>query len=132
MLDAWSEVLGIGYSHRFTLAEVVEIANETNKVKVNEDTHFYQVWPRLSTALQAVAAGPHGSVDVRKFGFWMRGKKGRIAGERRFVNNAEAKTKRTYWWIEVRDATGAWTRTAAGRWVGATPEQRETLAGDAE
>ena len=62
----------------------------------------------------------------------MRGKKGRIAGERRFVNNAEAKTKRTYWWIEVRDATGAWTRTAAGRGVGATPDQRETLAGDAE
>ena len=68
MLDAWSEVLGIGYSHRFTLAEVVEIANETNKVKVNEDTHFYQVWPRLSTALQAVAAGPHGSVDVKNSG----------------------------------------------------------------
>ena len=125
MLDAWSEVLGVGYSHRFTLAEVVEIANEGPLPSVS-------TWPRLRAVIQSVAAGPRGSVDVKKFGFWMRGKKGRIAGERRFVNNSAAKTKMTYWWIEVRDATGAWTRAAAGRWVGATPDERETLAGDAE
>jgi hypothetical protein len=120
VLLAWAEALGTGKRYRFTLAEVIKIINERSQTMDG----WTPDWPRLHAAIQAVAARGREPADARSFGFWMRNWKGRIVGERRFVNDPHG--MKTYWWVERRDSkTGNWDGEAPGQWVGASAEVRE-------
>ena len=98
MLEAWACTLGVGYKHRFTLAEVIKIINET---VLGNGGGFVPEWPRLTAAVQAISKKK--VVDVDDLGKWMRKNNGRMVGNHRFVSRSSRKTS---WWIEGEDAPG--------------------------
>lgn len=122
LLTAWAETLGVGKRYRFTLAEVIKIIGERTPAA----TEFKLDWPRLHAAIQAVAARGREPADAKSLGAWMRSRKGRIVGNRRFAN--KSRDRGTYWWAEVKDEAG-WDTEAPGQWVGASVEEREECEG---
>jgi hypothetical protein len=62
----------------------------------------------------------------------MRGRRGRIAGECRFVNDSAAKGMRTYWWVEAKGEDGKWDEERSGKCKWASPEEREALDGESD
>ena len=65
------------------------------------DSTLEPVFPDLHTAVRA-ATGAVGNakVDVRKFGIWCRGSKGRIVDGLRLRNKPSKRGGAATWWVE--------------------------------
>jgi hypothetical protein len=117
VLLAWADVLGVGYAHKYSLADVVKIANERSPGMTGAG--FELEWPELSGTIQAASGRKGEAVDANKFGLWMRGSKGRIIDGLRFVNDtdSEKRKKTTSWWVEGIDGD----EEKPGRWTSGPP-----------
>jgi len=65
----------------YTLAEVIKIADE----QIPMGQSYGPEWPELKAAVQAVASWRNAPPDVNRLALWMRGNKGRMVGNWRFV-----------------------------------------------
>jgi len=111
VLSAWADVFGVGYTNRFSLADVCLAANE----RVQRMDGFQPVWPELAAAVRS-ATSARDLIDPAKLGLWLRGLKGRIVGDRRFTNDAN-KSHKPCWWIEGRGKRGEWDEEKPGSYT---------------
>jgi hypothetical protein len=116
MLSSWVEVLGSGPRYRFSLADIIKIAEEK--------THTYElVWPCLHAAIQGTRKGG-GVVDAQKLGIWLRSRKNRILGGQFFTNDA---SKKLTWWVGGgEEKAGRWGRPASTRRDGTSQTKGST------
>jgi len=105
MLSAWAEVLGVGRRYRQPLADVIKI--------IGQQCLGEWTWPRLNSAIQAVAAKGREPVNAKRLGMWLRARKGRFVGSYRFANDIEQHRILTQWWVEGRQ-----NEEMEGRWNG--------------
>jgi hypothetical protein len=108
LLEAWAKTLGVGNRYRYTLAEVIKIADE----QIPMGQSYGPEWPELKAAVQAVASWRNTPADVNRLAVWMRGNKGRMVGDWRFVNKSDKKNA-AWWWIEGEEKAGARTGAEA-------------------
>jgi hypothetical protein len=101
MLEAWAKTLGVGNRYRYTLAEVIKIADE----QISTGQNYVPEWPKLKAAVEAVASWRNAPADVNRLAVWMRGNKGRMVGDWRFVNKSDKKNA-AWWWIEGEEKPG--------------------------
>ena len=101
MLEAWAQTLGVGNRYRYTLAEVIKIADE----QIPTGQNYGPEWPKLNSAVQALASWRNSPADVNRLAVWMRGIKGRMVGDWRFVNKSDGKNA-AWWWIEGEEKPG--------------------------
>jgi Bifunctional DNA primase/polymerase, N-terminal len=109
MLEAWAETLGVGRRYRYTLAEVIKITEES----IPQGQGYAPEWPKLNAAVQAVASWRNAPADVNRLAVWMRGNKGRMVGDWRFVNKSDGKGA-ACWWIEGEEKPGERIGAEAG------------------
>jgi len=121
MLEAWADVIGVGYGTRHTLGEVMAIAKEMT-------ANFQLTHPRLHAAVQSAAARGREPADAQKLAYWMRSRHGTFVDDWRFVNNSKAtksKSTPTYWWIESKAG-----KNKDGCLGGVSAEERENIYED--
>jgi phage gp37-like protein len=86
MLRIWGDTMGIGWTHRCKLQDLIDKSNE---------------FPELKAAIETVA-GARAPADVRSLGAWAKRNKDRIIDEVRLVNKPDHKHG-SEWWVENRD-----------------------------
>lgn len=105
MLSAWSDVIGVGYKHRSTLASVIETANKIEPAGYNLNQEAPK-HPDLLDAIETVVAFSTTTTwrrsrqaDATALSRWMRSRKGRIVDGLRFavLPNPKGGSK---WWVE--------------------------------
>jgi hypothetical protein len=99
MLEAWSEVMGIGAESRAKLADVLLRADSMSRE--NENGELTPTYPRLNAALKAVGQrnGKPTLPDARLLGKWLQRFKGRPVGGKKFMNLPDPKHG-AQWWVE--------------------------------
>ena len=103
LLAAWSDVLGTGYTNRYTLPAVLKTIEDTSYTSSGEyhetgerECHL----PELRDAVLAVATN-HGRPDARRLGYWARRSKGRIVDGRRLCGQTDQYGHAVQWWVEL-------------------------------
>jgi putative DNA primase/helicase len=105
MLEAWSEVFGIGSNYRVKLADVVLRADAMSREK--EDGDLGPTYPRLNAALKVVGQRYLQKPvlpDARMLGKWLQRFKGNPVNGKKFVNLPDPKHG-GQWWVEGATAT---------------------------
>ena len=85
-----------------TAAQLIKVAEARKTSSEGGYSDPYETdWknPGLRDALLA-AAGRHGRIDARLFGYWLRRHKGKIAGSLRLTNAADQHRHAAQWWVE--------------------------------
>jgi hypothetical protein len=98
MIAIWAAEFKVGFSNRKTLAEVIEMAEETSQTidGIEPDN------PELLAILQQVTKTRRGQqLNILALGNWMRTNKGRIVGNKRFASHTNPKGGSTWWLEEV-------------------------------
>lgn len=99
MLEEWSRLFGIGGENRLKLEAV--LATALSKDKENEGSELEPRHPDFYGVLVDIAFRNHGrraEPDARTLASWLRNKKGRVVGGKRFMN--EAHGRHALWWVE--------------------------------
>ena len=100
MLEAWSEVMGMGGDSRAKLADVLLRCDSMSRE--SEDGELVPTYPRLNAALKVVGqrylAKP-ALPDARLLGKWLQRFKGRPVGGKKFMNLPDPKHG-AQWWVE--------------------------------
>jgi putative DNA primase/helicase len=81
MMEGWAEAIGVGYSNRCTLADVIDKPDDC-----------------IAAAVQAVA-GKKQKAEARSLGSWFRKNKDRVLGGHCFKSDPNDKGK-SKWWLE--------------------------------
>lgn len=105
MLDAWSEVMGLGADNRAKLADVLLRCDAMSRE--SEDGELAPTYPRLNAAFKVVGQrylGKPALPDARMLGKWLQRFKGRPAGGKKFMNLPDAKHG-AQWWVEWAQQT---------------------------
>ncbi|WGR70196.1 MULTISPECIES: bifunctional DNA primase/polymerase [unclassified Bradyrhizobium] len=100
MLEAWSEVMGVGADSRAKLADVLVRCGAMSRE--SEDGELVPTYPRLNAALKVVGQrylGKPALPDARLLGKWLQRFKGRPAGGKKFMNLPDPKNG-AQWWVE--------------------------------
>lgn len=100
MLEAWSEVMGVGADSRAKLADVLVRCGAMSRE--SEDGELVPTYPRLNAALKVVGQrylGKPALPDARLLGKWLQRFKGRSAGGKKFMNLPDPKNG-AQWWVE--------------------------------
>ena len=106
MLEAWSEVMGIGSESRAKLADVLLRCDSMSRE--NEDGELAPTYPRLNAALKVVGQrylGRPTLPDARLLGKWLQRFKGRPVGGKKFMNLPDPKHG-AQWWVEGPQQAG--------------------------
>jgi putative DNA primase/helicase len=97
MISTWADEFKVGYSNRKTLAEVIEVAEETSQTfnGVEPDN------PELLSILQQVTKTRRGlQLNSLALSAWMRKNKGKIVDGKRFARQPSKRGDSASWWIE--------------------------------
>jgi phage gp37-like protein len=100
MLEAWSEVMGMGGDSRAKLADVLLRCSSMSRD--SEDGELVPTYPRLNAAFKVVGQrylGKPALPDARLLGKWLQRFKGRPVGGKKFMNLPDPKHG-TQWWVE--------------------------------
>lgn len=100
MLEAWSEVMGVGAESRAKLADVLVRCDVMSRE--SEDGELVPTYPRLNAALKVVGQrylGKPGLPDARLLGKWLQRFKGRPVGGKKFMNLPDPKHG-AQWWVD--------------------------------
>jgi hypothetical protein len=100
MLEAWSEVMGMGGDSRAKLADVLLRCDSMSRE--SEDGELVPTYPRLNAALKVVGQrylSKPALPDARLLGKWLQRFKGRPAGGKKFMNLPDPKHG-AQWWVE--------------------------------
>jgi putative DNA primase/helicase len=117
VLMAWGGTIGVGYSFRCTMQELIQRSSETTA-----PTDALR-WPELHAAVQA-AAGRYGPADARGLGNWARNRKDRIIGGLKLTYKPSAKGGSEW------GRSGGWsTRTGKKRPAPTLLQQRAQIPG---
>jgi hypothetical protein len=98
MLDEWSREIGEGAGNRIKLDAALAVALS----KREENGELQPTHPDFYNVLMDIAYRQHKrriEPDALTLSAWMRTKKGRVCGGKRFMNTADG--KKTYWWVET-------------------------------
>jgi len=98
-LATLQSVVGIGYSNRVTLSQVIEEATMPGDAGGYKE--FDVKWPDLHAAVMRVASIYNRPPDPRRFGDFMRTVKGRVVDTLRFCYKPNPKGQ-SQWWVERR------------------------------
>ena len=100
VLQAWAKDHGIGAGSDVPLSVIVDRAMKMQSTGAFNST-LEPVFPDLHTAVRAATgAVGYAKVDVRKFGIWCRGSKGRIVDGVRLRNKSSKRGGAATWWVE--------------------------------
>ena len=100
VLQAWAKDHGIGAGSDVPLSVIVDRAMKMQSTGAFDST-LEPVFPDLHTAVRAATgAVGYAKVDVRKFGIWCRGSKGRIVDGVRLRNKSSKRGGAATWWVE--------------------------------
>lgn len=106
MLEAWSEVMGVGGESRAKLSDVLLRAGAM--CRESDDSELVPTYPRLNAALKVVGQrylGKPALPDARLLGKWLQRFKGRPVGGKKFMNLPDPKHG-AQWWIEGPQQAG--------------------------
>jgi hypothetical protein len=99
MITTWANEFKVGFSNRKTIAEVIEVAEETS-----QQTYGGSVQPdhpELLSILQQVTKTKRGlQLNSLALGYWLRKNKGKIADGKRFARQSSKRGDGASWWIE--------------------------------
>jgi len=102
LLATWADALGAGRENRLTLPSVLKMIDETRPTSsgdVLDRGECEYRFPDLRDAVLAVATN-RGRADSRRFGYWARRFKGRVADGRRLCGQADKHGHAAQWWVE--------------------------------
>lgn len=111
MITAWVHSIGLGYTSRVTLAEVITIIEQVaDPVDSNSYDRLGQeekepAHPELLTAVMSAVhteTGRRQKPDVRSLGNWLRDRKGRVVDGKRFLSKPNPKGG-SKWWVGSTD-----------------------------
>jgi putative DNA primase/helicase len=99
MITTWADEIKVGFSNRKTIAEVIEVAEETSQQTYGGS--MQPDHPELLSILQQVTKTKRGlQLNSLALGYWLRKNKGKIADGKRFARQPSKRGDGASWWIE--------------------------------
>jgi hypothetical protein len=99
MITTWADEIKVGFSNRKTIAEVIEVAEETSQQTYGGS--MQPDHPELLSILQQVTKTKRGlQLNSLALGYWLRRNKGKIADGKRFARQPSKRGDGASWWIE--------------------------------